>query len=96
MEKVKKIVLKENIKNSYTMYILKCCDDSLYTGITNNSERRIQVHKSGKGSKYVRAHLPVKLVYSEELRSKSAALKRELEVKQMSRANKLKLIGLNL
>ncbi|MCA9380794.1 GIY-YIG nuclease family protein [Candidatus Dojkabacteria bacterium] len=77
----------------YTLYILKCKDKSLYTGITNNIEHRLKMHKSGKGSKYVRAHLPFKLVYSETLSSQSEALKREIEVKKLTRIEKLKLIS---
>jgi putative endonuclease len=77
----------------YYLYILKCSDNSLYTGITNNLEKRLEVHKSGKGSKYVRAKLPFQLVYSEELETKSLALKREFEIKKMTKLEKMKLVG---
>lgn len=78
---------------SYFVYILLCADDSLYTGITNNIEARLKTHESGKGSKYIRAHLPVKLVYTEKLKTKSLALKREAEIKKLDRQQKLSLIN---
>lgn len=78
----------------YFVYILMCNDDTFYTGITNNIEHRMQVHKEGKGSKYVRARLPFKLVYSEEYETKSEALKRELQIKALKREEKLELLNL--
>jgi putative endonuclease len=86
--------LKDNLirpEKMYTLYILKCNDNSLYTGITNNLEKRLKTHQSKKGSKYVRAHLPFKIVYQEQLETKSQALKREIQIKKMSREEKLKL-----
>ena len=77
------------------IYMLKCGDDSIYTGSTNNIERRLKAHQSGKGAKYTKSHLPVKLVYSEELPDKSSALKREAEIKNMSRKEKLEIISKN-
>lgn len=76
----------------YTVYILSCKGKTLYTGITNDLEHRLEMHRSGKGSKYVRAHLPFKLVYQQKLRTKSAALKREAEIKKWDRLEKQKLI----
>lgn len=76
------------------VYILRCRDDSLYTGYTVDLEKRLLTHNSGKASKYTRGRLPVELVYFEELPSKSEALKREYEIKQMERTKKLKLIKL--
>lgn len=73
------------------VYILQCGDDSLYTGITNDLEKRIVTHNTGKGAKYTRAHLPVKLIYSESYDDKSTALKREAEIKKLKRAEKLVL-----
>ncbi len=73
----------------YFVYVLKCGDGSFYTGITNNLEKRIETHRSGKGSKYIRAHLPVQLIYNEVLESKSQALKREREIKSWSRQQKI-------
>lgn len=78
----------------YFVYILSCSDGSLYTGTTNDVEKRMKVHKSGKGSKYVRARSPFRLVYSEEVENKSVALKREFEIKKMRREDKLQMISL--
>lgn len=77
---------------SYYCYILRCGDDSFYTGITNNLEKRLQAHSGGKGGAYTASHLPVRLVYSEEVGSKSAALRRELQIKALSHAEKRALI----
>ncbi len=76
----------------YTLYIIRCADDSLYTGIAKDLEKRLVVHKSGKGSVYVRARLPFSLVYTEKHKDRSRATKREMEIKKMTRANKEKLI----
>lgn len=75
------------------VYILRCGDGTLYTGITDDVERRLTVHRSGKGAKYTRGRGPLELVYTEELPDKSAALKRELAIKRMARPKKLELIG---
>lgn len=75
------------------VYILKCKDDSLYTGWTNNLEKRVQAHQSGKGAKYTRAKLPVELVYFEEFEDKIDAMKREYEIKKLPRIKKLELIN---
>lgn len=77
------------------VYILKCNDNSLYTGYTVNLENRIKDHNKGKASKYTRGRLPVELVYKEKLKSKSDALKREYKIKQLTRDEKLKLIKNN-
>lgn len=77
----------------YVVYILRCKDDSLYTGITTNLERRVAVHNSGKGAKYTRGRTPVTPVYWETQPDKGAALRRELEIKALTRAEKLELIG---
>lgn len=76
----------------YFVYILRCADGSLYTGITNDLPHRLKQHNSGIGAKYTRSHRPVVLVYQERLSDKSAALKRECQIKGLSRAEKLKLI----
>ncbi len=73
----------------YTLYVLKCCDGSLYTGIAKDLEARLAKHRLGIGAKYVRAHLPFELVYSETLPDKSTALKREIEIKSWPRKEKL-------
>ena len=78
---------------SWIVYILKCADQSLYTGITNNLEARLATHQKGEGAKYTRNRLPLSLVYSENCRDRSTASKREYEIKALSRADKLKLIG---
>ncbi|MFW5790080.1 MAG: GIY-YIG nuclease family protein [Bacillota bacterium] len=74
------------------VYIVKCSDNTLYTGYTNDPVRRIEEHNSGDGAKYTRGRRPVKLVYLEEFADKSEAMKREYEIKQLSRTNKLELI----
>lgn len=75
------------------VYILRCSDNSLYTGWTNNLDRRIKAHNDGKGGKYTRGRLPVELVYFEEYDSETAARKREYGIKQMGRDKKLELIN---
>jgi len=76
----------------YYVYIVRCCDNSLYTGSTNDIEKRISTHNAGKGSKYTRSRLPVTLKYTETCDSKSDALKRESAIKKLSRMDKIKLI----
>lgn len=76
----------------YWVYILRCADGTLYTGTTDDVERRAAVHNSGKGAKYTRGRTPVTVVYREACPDKSAALRREWAVKRMSRAEKLRLI----
>ena len=75
------------------VYILRCGDGSLYTGWTNDLEARVKAHQEKRGAKYTKSHQPVELVYHEELEDKSAALKREAQIKQMTREEKLRLIG---
>ncbi|MGG7059402.1 GIY-YIG nuclease family protein [Clostridium nigeriense] len=74
------------------VYILKCCDNTLYTGWTTSLEKRLKAHNSGKGAKYTKARLPVEIVYFEEFDNKIEAMKREYAIKQLSRQEKLKLI----
>ena len=76
---------------NYT-YILECCDGSYYTGWTNNLEKRIADHNAGRGAKYTKSHLPVKLVYFETFDVKEEAMRREYQIKQMTRKQKEKLI----
>jgi len=74
------------------VYIVRCLkDDSLYTGITNNLEKRIADHNAGKGAKYTKGRLPVQLFKKFELESKSEALKLEIKIKKLSREKKLNL-----
>lgn len=75
------------------VYIIKCSDNTLYTGITNNLERRINKHNSKEGGKYTRIRTPVKLVYSEEYEAKSDALRREIKIKSWKKENKMELIN---
>jgi putative endonuclease len=78
---------------SWTLYILHCADDTLYTGITTNLESRIAAHSAGKGAKYTRGRSPLKLAYSQVFANKSEASVREHEIKSLSRAEKLALIA---
>jgi len=75
------------------VYILKCSDGTLYTGITNDLEARLKKHNSGKGAKYTRGRTPVEIVHSQQLADKSTALKVECEIKKKTRAQKLSLIA---
>jgi len=77
---------------AWFVYMLRCGDGSLYTGYTDDVQRRLATHQSGKGAKYTRSRLPVALAYQEELEDKSAALRREAAIKRLSRREKLKLI----
>ena len=86
--------MKNQESANYT-YILRCKDDSLYTGWTNNLEKRIQNHNAGKGAKYTKARRPVELVYYERFQTKQEAMRREWEIKQLTRKDKLKLIEKN-
>lgn len=74
------------------VYILRCSDDTLYTGWTNNLENRLRVHNSGCGAKYTRGRLPVELVYFETFESKHDAMSREMEIKRLNRREKLALL----
>lgn len=74
------------------VYILQCHDDTYYTGYTVDLERRLQEHQQGDGCKYTRGRLPVQLVYWEECESKSRAMQRERQLKQLSRDGKTQLI----
>ena len=74
------------------VYMLRCRDGSLYTGWTNDLEKRLKAHNSGTASKYTRTRLPAELVYFEEWESTEAAMSREWHIKQLTRDEKLKLI----
>ena len=84
---------KGRLAVNWYVYVLCCGDGSLYTGYTDNIPRRLAVHQSGKGAKYTRSRLPVELAYWEELPDKSAALRREAAIKQLTRKEKLGLIA---
>ena len=85
-----------NKDKKWILYILQCKDGSLYTGVTDNLQRRIQAHNSGKGAKYTRGRGPVTLCYTEECESHSVALQREIAVKKLSRSEKLALFKADL
>lgn len=74
------------------VYILRCKDDSLYTGWCVDLEKRLELHNSGKGAKYTRSKRPCKLVYYEEISNKSEALKREIAIKKLTKAKKEDLV----
>tara|TARA_Y100001980_G_C14350006_1_gene161339 strand:+ start:91 stop:354 length:264 start_codon:yes stop_codon:yes gene_type:complete len=79
---------------NWVVYMLKCRDSSIYTGISNNLKKRLNTHANGFGSKYVRARLPFRLIYIEECQSRSNAIKREIEIKKLNKKNKELLIKL--
>lgn len=74
------------------VYVVECADGSFYTGYTTNVERRVREHDRGEGAKYTRGRAPVELVYRERFESKSAAMSREYELKQLSRTEKERLV----
>lgn len=80
--------------SNYT-YILKCADDSLYCGWTNNLDKRLAAHNAGTASKYTRTRRPVELFYYEEFETKQEAMSREFHIKKLTRQEKLKLINDN-
>ena len=73
------------------VYLLRCRDGSLYTGITNNLDRRLALHRTGKASAYTRSRRPLSLAYRETVKDRGAALKREAAIRRLSRAQKLAL-----
>lgn len=79
---------------NWTCYLLQCADNTLYCGITNDLDKRLAAHNAGAGAKYTRGRTPVKLIHSEPCADKSAALKREMEIKALTRAEKLALCGM--
>lgn len=78
-------------ESKWYVYILRCADQTLYTGITNRLQQRLRAHNAGKGAKYTKGRRPVHLLYWETCTDKSAALKREAAIKKMKRAEKLLL-----
>lgn len=76
----------------FYVYILRCKDNTLYTGFTVNLEKRIETHNKGIGAKYTRGRTPVKLVYKEEHETKSQALKREYAIKKLNKKQKINII----
>ena len=80
------------MEKEWTVYILECGDGTLYTGITDDLDRRLRAHEAGKGAKYTRGRGPLKLRYREIMPDKSAALKRELALKRLRKMEKLAII----
>ena len=80
------------METQWYLYILRCKDNTLYTGITTDVEKRLEAHRSGKGAKYTRGRAPLELVYRETCGSHSDALKREAEIKKLSRQAKELLV----
>ena len=78
---------------NWQVYIVRCADDTLYTGITNDLDQRIEAHNEKRGARYTRARLPVTIVYQEEADSRSLASQREIAIKKLSRRQKLELIA---
>lgn len=81
--------------SNWCVYLVRCSDFSLYCGIAKDINDRIRQHNLGKGAKYTRCRLPVQLVYLEKVKDRSSALKREFQIKQFSRCEKLRLIKPN-
>ena len=79
---------------NWFVYMIKCDDNTIYTGISNNLKKRLNTHANGFGSKYVRARLPFRLIYKEECQSRSNAIKREIEIKKLNKKNKELLVEL--
>ncbi len=75
------------------VYILRCADGTLYTGWTNDLDRRLAAHSAGHGARYTRARLPVELLYAETLPTREAAMSREWHIKRLTREEKLALIN---
>ncbi len=80
------------MEQTWYLYILRCKDGTLYTGITTDVDKRLEAHRSGKGAKYTRGRSPLELVYRETCGSHSEALKRERKIKSLTREEKQKLI----
>ncbi len=85
-------MLKKKNKSAWYIYIVKCADKTLYTGIAKDVPKRIEAHNKGKGAKYTASRGPVKLVYQEKTKNRSTATKREIKIKKLTRTEKLKLI----
>ena len=81
------------MQKKWFVYILRCGDGTLYTGITDDVQRRLEMHRSGKGAKYTRGRGPLKLRYQQVCESYSHALRREVQIKRLNRQEKLKLLG---
>ena len=80
------------MEGKHYAYILECADGTYYTGYTNDIDKRVKTHNAGKGGKYTRARLPVRLVYIEEFATKNEAMSREWNIKQLTRQEKEELV----
>jgi len=78
--------------SNWFVYILRCGDGSLYTGISTDVVARVKTHNAGKGAAYTRSHLPVKLVWKEKAQNESAAKKKEAQIKRLTRSQKLNIL----
>lgn len=88
-----RVPIRTKPSGKWRLYIVQCRDGSLYTGITNDLERRLEQHNSGRASRYTRARLPVELLHAEACRNKSSALKMELRIKALTRQEKEEYIA---
>ena len=84
--------MKVEATTGYFAYMLRCADGTIYSGYSTDPSRRVTIHNQGKGAKYTRSRLPVKLVFTERFSTKGEALKREAALKKLSHAEKLALI----
>ncbi|HAE44883.1 MAG TPA: hypothetical protein DCS54_02355 [Oribacterium sp.] len=82
----------DNVDKLCFTYMLRCADGSLYTGWTNDLKKRVKTHKTGKGGRYTHSHLPVELAYYETFETRTEAMRREVELKQLSKAEKEDLV----
>jgi putative endonuclease len=92
LENIQKKQRKLFMEHKHIVYILLCKDRSLYTGYTSNLEHRLKMHQEGKGAKYTRGRGPFRVVYVEHFPTKVQAMKKEYEIKQLTRKGKLQLI----
>lgn len=87
-----KLTRKKSMVSSHCCYIVQCSDGTFYCGYSNDVPKRVDTHNKGKGAKYTKTRLPVKLVYTECFETKSEAMKREYQIKQLTRKQKCNLI----
>jgi putative endonuclease len=84
--------MRKSTRRAAFVYLLRCADGTIYTGWTFDVARRVHAHQQGRGARYTRARRPVELIYHERLPSRRAAMRREIEIKRMSRKRKLGLV----
>ena len=93
IKSIKIFFMTAGTEKHFFVYLLRCSDSTIYCGWTTDLQKRLNAHNSGTGAKYTKARRPVKLVYYEEHENKNSAMKREHEIKHLSRAEKLRLIN---